>query len=108
MIFRIRGHSLARVTTIRTLDAPGPITAIFEYWRYLGKHLLWVALSDKDGDVRVFDFNTESGCLRELVEVKVKHQKSRPRKVHHLGDLWGNFYYTGEEGKIMRLSLKTK
>ena len=73
-----------------------------EFYGYFGNHLLWTGPTfdyQKKTFVQVFDYDTESGELKELVEKRVKHEESNPHKMQRVGD---EFYYTGNYGTLMR------
>ena len=76
---------------------------------YFGKHILWVGLPNNEPDYRgtllaqVFDFDVESGKLKELERMRVNHQESAPNRLVRLGN---KFYYTGDFGKLMSLCLR--
>ena len=75
-----------------------------EFFGYVGGHALAIALSRKvNGMAKIFDYNTGTGEFRELEEKRLKHEEKEPTKLIRLGD---QFYYSGEEGKVMKLSVK--
>ena len=75
---------------------------------YAGSHILWLGLSRKwnqEGKSQVYDFDTQTRVFKELEERRVTHQENDPFRLHRLGD---KFYYTGRNGKVMRISVSSK
>ena len=68
---------------------------------YLGGHLFWVGIP-MGGFVQLFDYDTKTGEFRELVDKRVPDLEQDPMKLHRLGD---KFYYAGNLGKLVSLSL---
>ena len=71
-----------------------------DFFGSFGKHILWIGLSFF-GIAHVYEYNTETEELRELVDKRVDHHETTPWKLHRLDD---QFYYTGSGGKLMGLS----
>ena len=70
-----------------------------------GGNCLWIGLeSEFHGSVMVFEYNRESETLRELEELRELHQEASVFDLIHMGD---KFYYTGNGGKLMRLTVKS-
>ena len=70
---------------------------------YAGSKIIWVGLSelaDEGGELYCFDLETNE--LTELEEKRFKHQEEYSSRLMPLGD---HFYYTGNLGKVMRLSI---
>ena len=79
---------------------------------YSGSHLVWVGLtsgfkwqwpeeSKQEGIIQLFDYDTATGELKGLGK-GVSHQEVSPKGLHRVGD---HYYYTGDKGKLMRLSI---
>ena len=103
MVFKITEDYLIKKATIDQSNENIGYKIALECYGYVGAHILWIGLSgNENGVAQVYDYDTESGLFRELEEKRVGHQEEDPTKIHRLGD---KFYYTGEEGKIMRLIL---
>ena len=100
IILELRGHLFVRLDTLDQSNQIGLIMSI-RFWRRVGKHVLWVGLSKRDGFV--YDFNTESRQVRELNNKRFRHQEVYPLKMHSLGD--EDWYYSGGRGRLMALSL---
>ena len=74
-----------------------------ESCRFSGKHITWVGLSILDkGLIQVFDYDSETGEFRELKSKRMVHQERYPIRLQRLGT---KFYYSGEYGKVMSLSV---
>ena len=74
----------------------------FDCFGYFGSHIMLVGLSWKRGRLQVFDYDTKEKVLRELEDKQVGHGERFPVKLNRLGD---KFYYTGDFGKVMSLSV---
>ena len=74
-----------------------------EIYGYIGSHILFFGLSrKKNGLVKIYGFDTEKGKWNELIGKKMTHKQHKPLRMHRLGD---KFYYTGNLGKLLVLSL---
>ena len=69
---------------------------------YVGTHVLWVGMTFDHGKAQLFDYDTKTGVLRELVDKRVDHEDGCPTKLHRHN---GKFFYTGVEGALMSLSV---
>ena len=77
--------------------------AAFECLGYFGESLLFLGLAKGQlGDVVVMEFDLEAEELRPLVEKRTRHHELMPQAMIRVG---GYYYYTGHQGKVMRLSL---
>ena len=75
-----------------------------KFFGYVGSHALVIGLSRKHGGVvQVFGYNAGTEELRELEEKRLVHEELEPAKIVRLGD---QFYYSGCEGKVMKLSVQ--
>ena len=102
MIFQVYGDTLVQAAVIDHLYQDIGSKYSIDCLRYVGTHLLWVGLAfGKNGPVQVYDYNTESGELKELEDKRISHQENMPFKLHRLND---KFYYTGLNGQVMSLS----
>ena len=70
---------------------------------YVGQHALWVGISAKNGVVQIFDYDTETGEFRCLRDKMVAGKEVLPVMLNQVN---GKFFYTGTEGRVMRLSIK--
>ena len=74
-----------------------------ECYGYAGDHLFWVGLTNsEEGIAQIYDYNTLTGQLSELVGKRVFHGEENPNRLVRLED---RFYYIGSKGKLMRLGL---
>ena len=73
---------------------------------YLGTRIIWVGLARggvaRGGMAHLYDFDTKTGELRELTDKRLNHIEQLVFKLHPLN---GHFYYTGNCGQFMKLSL---
>ena len=68
-----------------------------------GEHILWVALTEGLTKIaQVFHYDSETGAFKELEDQRIEHKEIWPYRIHRFGL---NFYYTGDEGKVMRLRM---
>ena len=102
IVFELRGHKLIQAADLDIRDEGHSIGLAMSFWKRIGKHLIWITLSRRLGNALIFDFNGESGGLRELDGKRVRHKEFSPSKMCHFGD---QFYFTGREGRISRLTL---
>ena len=102
VVLQIRGKSLTQKHTFELAKTGVNEKFAFEFFRYVGRHILLVGLSRKCGSALVYDFDTRTGELRGLGGNKVSHEEKDPAKLHRLGD---KFYYTGDLGNLMSLSI---
>ena len=75
---------------------------------YFQNNLVFVGLSPsfiREGFAQLYAYNTENEELEELEEARVSHGEVRPSRMVKLGS---SFYYTGEKGKVMKLTVKPK
>ena len=76
----------------------------FDTFGYMGRHIIVIGLSKmKGGDVEVFDYDTATGQFRELRYAKACHKELNPPK---FGRLANEFYYSGNYGQVMKLSIQ--
>ena len=73
-----------------------------EAFGYAGAHILWVGLSNAHGIAQLFDYDTEAGYFRELKNKRLAHEEADPARLVRLQDI---FYYTGDRGKLMKLTV---
>ena len=103
VVFKITGDSLVKKAIIDQSHLQIAYKYALDCLGYAGKHILWLGLSkNKDGFVQVYDYDTESEGLRELQDKRVDHQEDWPAKLHRLDS---DFYYNGDFGKVMKLSV---
>ena len=101
LIFKVSGDSLVNIVTIdQQIEQVGEKLSL-ECLGYVGRHVLWVGLSDENGFVQVYDFNPQNGDFKELEEKRESHEEKYPFKLHRLDD---KFYYTGWRGQLMCLN----
>ena len=77
----------------------------FRFLRRIGSHVLLVGLTSRqDGYISLFDYNTETSEFEEIIEKRVYEQvESSSFDLIRLRD--DCFYYAGDGGSVMRLSL---
>ena len=69
----------------------------------VGRFIIWVGLSGlENGVAQLYVYDTETGEFKELEGKRVSHRELYPAKIHLLGT---RFYFTGWNGKVMRLKL---
>ena len=70
---------------------------------YVGRHLLWFGLSgEKNGAVQVYDYDSKTNEFKELRGKRESHLESAPCRLLRLGN---KFYYTGNKGQLVSLSV---
>ena len=70
---------------------------------YFGSHILWVGLTF-DRQLHVYDYDIEANELKELADFRTSYEEFAAYHLHRIGN---KFYYTGNDGKLMRLSLRS-
>ena len=80
------------------------VNLALECFGYIGRHIVWVGLSMRDGIVQVFDFHTQTHEFMELKDMRVSHLEEDPEKIYWVGD---KFYFTGRGGRVMMMSIKS-
>ena len=103
IIVEAKSRSIVKVADLDLIDQSLSIKLATGFWKQIGKHLVWVGLSVTHDYVHVFDFNVESGKLKELAEKRVFHKEDFPQRIHCLQN--HRFYYTGLFGFIISLTL---
>ena len=105
ILFQVNENSFTQIACLDSYDQKIKRKIALESFGYAKDHILWVGLSDdKNGIVQLYDFDTETGDLRELKEKRLSHQESYPLRLHHLN---GKLYYSGQKGQLMCLSLSS-
>ena len=104
LVYKVDGHILKKKAVLDLFDQGIYCSYPLECLGYVGTHILWVGLSHFHGGIaQIFDYDTESGQLRELEEKRVSHNEYCPFNIHRLGK--GNeLFYTGQCGRVMKLT----
>ena len=96
-------NALVQREVLDVFDEGIPLKSLLDTFGYVGSHILWVSMSSKaDGIAQIFDFDTETSELRELVNKRFLHKEANPTKLHRLGR---HFYFVGNSGKIKSLTV---
>ena len=71
---------------------------------YFGGHILWIGLEffSQTNNAQIFDFDLETGELKELRDKRIGHEEYCPTEMYRHGN---QFFYTGLNGKVMKLVL---
>ena len=68
-----------------------------------GRHIMWMGLSiAKNGIAQVYDYDTETGDLKEVPGKRINHQE---KNVYRIERFENDFYYTGKMGRLVKLAL---
>ena len=103
IVFKIIADTLVISTVVDQHDVQIGYKYALECFGYVDGHILWIGLPwNKNAPVQVYEYDTESGDFAEMEDLRVKHQEYFPYRLHRLEDI---FYYTGNDGQLMRLSL---
>ena len=108
------GFSSSRVLVMKIRSNSLVITAILDYYhrgirsqiclsccRYFGNHILWVGLPwGADSSAQIYHYDVEKMDFRLLDKISVGIGEVDPCQIHRIGD---QLFYTGSEGKVMRL-----
>ena len=102
VVFRLTKKYIVKKATIDQYTLNIGFKMGLECFKYAGSHILWVGLStDYNGIAQLYDYDTETRELKEHKDKRVIHQEFYPSRLHRSGD---EFYYTGNFGRIMKLS----
>ena len=101
-VFEVKGPLLTKLATLDEHASMLNPKYSLEFFRSVGEHLLWVGVSVNNGFVFVYDFDRESGELKELVEKRAVHQEECPWKIQRFAN---QFYYIGKKASLMRFGL---
>ena len=104
IIFEIKGLLLTKKVVLDLSDLNQAFLSLFEFFGYVGSHVLWVGLSGRNRETYLYDLDMEKEELRELEDKRVNH---RQRSVIRICRLGNNLYFTGREGHIMKVSLSS-
>ena len=100
----LKNENLVLKTVLDRLTEKIPVSLALENYAYIGNHALLISLcKKKDGFVQVYDYNTESGELRELEWKREVHQELDMVKIVKLGN---EFYYSGFYGNVAKLTIQ--
>ena len=75
---------------------------VLESWKTVGSHIVWVALCRFNKYVNIYDLDTKTGKLKELLHERIRHQKFLARGLHRFGD---SLYCASDLGRIMRVKI---
>ena len=70
---------------------------------YFGAKILWIGLSSWNGLVQAYEYDCDSGELKEFVEKRVYNWELWPCNFWRFGN---EFYYAGQLTKIMKLAVQ--
>ena len=103
LVFKLNVDALIKVAYIDVFRQKIGYKYALESCGSSGSHILWLGLSSgHNGITQIFDYDIEKNILKELEDKRVSHQEDFPSKLHRFK---GKFYYTGQRGKLMSLSL---
>ena len=104
IVFRICGNSLIKKASIDQYSQRIGLKLAVESLGYLGSQILWVGVSRLgNGVAQLYVYDTGTGEFKELEGKRVYHREDGTARFHRLG---AHLYYTGWNGKLMRLGLK--
>ena len=101
LVFQVVGDVLMKTASLDQYYQDVGRKLAMECFGDAESHILWIGLSNCEGFVQVYDYDTETRELVELKDRRVTHHEYYPYKLHRLN---GKFYFTGSKGKLMYLS----
>ena len=102
-VLKIGSNTLTKVAKINLGEMKWGNCHVLKIYRYFGNRLLFFAFfMSGEENLCFFEFGTES-CELKRVKSGLNHRERSAFKVDRLGD---EFYYTGCEGKVLKLSLE--
>ena len=103
VVFQIKGNEFIQKAKIDMYTSRIGEKLALDCYGYIEGHIVWVGLSKgKTGVVQVFDYDLEDEEILELEKKRKPHEGDDVLKMDRLGN---QFYYTGKNGSVMRLSL---
>ena len=103
ILFKVKGNILIKEAILDPYLEENRRKDALECCGYYGGKLLWIGLEYIGFErAQLFEYNTETHDLKELVEARVEHREIWPLEIHRFGK---KFYYTGVEGKVMNIIL---
>ena len=103
MVLKLRGENLEIRTTLDQFERGVADKLALECFGYVGSHILLVGVSkEAEGKAQVFDYDTLTEEFREVREKRILRTQSFPVKLERKGN---HYYYTGSQGRIMRLTV---
>ena len=102
-ILKLKNNLLTRKTTVNLNYTGIGYKMALTCYGYHNGTVLFLGLSKDEGYVQVYEYNFKEDRLRELYQHRIPHQEVGPVRIHKLRD---DYYYTGKNGKIMKLTLK--
>ena len=101
---RVIGDKLTLVGKLDQFSEKLGVKIAFECYGYIGNHILWVGLTKgKNGKIQIFDFDTETNDLAELIKCRRSFGELSPEKLNRIGQ---DFYYIGYNAKPKKLVFK--
>ena len=103
ILARVIGDELTLLEKIDQYSELLGVKIALECFGDVGNHILWVGLTQgKNGQVQVFDYDTETNHLKELKRLRIWHREQDPSQLVKLGQ---DFYYIGHKGNPRKLVL---
>ena len=103
LVLEVSGNSMTQKALIDQYDQKIRFSISLACCGYYRDHILWVGLENQQSTrVLLYDYDLETGELRELREKRMSQGEDEPCETQKIGSC---FYYTGKGGKLMKLSL---
>ena len=103
IILKVYGNSLVMQASIDQFSQKLGYKLALECCGRIGDLILWLGLSaDSDAVAQVFYYNQRNGEFKEIEGKRVVHREFDPVKLHRIGS---DFYYTGHDGRVLRLGI---
>ena len=103
LVFKIEEDKLVKKASLDQFYLKMGQKFALECYGHVGTHVLWVGLTgNEEGAAQVYDYDSESQELKELVENRELHEEYDPVKLVRLEK--NQFCYAGNRGKVMSLS----
>ena len=103
LLFKFVDDNLMNVASIDCLGKGLRSKLALECFGSVDTHILWVGLvKDEGGPAQLYDYDIQTGELKELEDRRVVHHEYYPYKLHLLGD---KLYYIGYYGRLMTLGV---
>ena len=104
MVLRMKGSVISCEAQLDEWTTNLRLKTALSCYGYLGKVVYFFGMTiNESGTIQSYEFDTRSGGFKELTEMRVSHGERFPCRVQQFRN---SFYYTGNNLKVMRLSVK--
>ena len=103
ILLQLKNEKIAVKATLDHFDQQLGGKYSLDCFGYVGNYLVWVGFSCKEGLIQVFGHQIGSGELKELENKRVSSMETYSTQLYRSRN---QYYYTGNRGNVMKLSLR--